>query len=103
MKKLAVLGALLPLILLTSSIASAFDLSKVHNLVVFGDSLSDNGNTYVAAGLPKPPYYHGRWTMGITWVDYFTRTTETWLRPLRMSPLLRAFLAFAASISQLRD
>jgi outer membrane lipase/esterase len=64
MKKLAVLGALFPLILLTSSIASAFDLSKVHNLVVFGDSLSDNGNTYVAAGLP--PYYHGRWTMGIT-------------------------------------
>jgi phospholipase/lecithinase/hemolysin len=73
MKKLAVLRALFPVILLTSSIASAFDLSKVHHLVVFGDSLSDNGNTYVAVGLPKPPYYDGRWTNGYNWVDYFTR------------------------------
>jgi phospholipase/lecithinase/hemolysin len=73
MKKLAVLRALFPVILLTSSIASAFDLSKVHNLVVFGDSLSDNGNTYAAVGLPKPPYYNGRWTNGHNWVDYFTR------------------------------
>jgi phospholipase/lecithinase/hemolysin len=73
MKKLAVLRALFPVILLTSSIASAFELSKVHNLVVFGDSLSDNGNTYAAVGLPKPPYYDGRWTNGYNWVDYFTR------------------------------
>jgi phospholipase/lecithinase/hemolysin len=73
MKKLAVLRALFPVILLTSSIASAFDLGKVHNLVVFGDSLSDNGNTYVAVGLPKPPYYDGRWTNRYNWVDYFTR------------------------------
>ena len=34
MKKLVVLGTLLPLIFLTSSIAAAFDLGKVHNLVV---------------------------------------------------------------------
>ena len=73
MKKLDVLRALFPVLLLTSSIASAFDLSKVHNLVVFGDSLSDNGNTYAAVGLPKPPYYKGRWTNGYNWVDYFTR------------------------------
>ena len=72
MKKLAVLGALFPVILLTSSIAVAFDLSKVHNLVVFGDSLSDNGNSYAAVGLPKPPYYKGRWSNGYNWVDYFT-------------------------------
>ena len=73
MKKLAVLGVLFPVILLTSSIAAAFDLSKVHNLVVFGDSLSDNGNSYAAVGLPKPPYYKGRWSNGYNWVDYFTR------------------------------
>src|SRR5258708_28470946 len=72
MKKLVVLGTLLPVILLTSSIAAAFDLGKVHNLVVFGDSLSDNGNTFAAVGLPKPPYYNGRWTNGLNWVDYFT-------------------------------
>jgi hypothetical protein len=51
MKKLVVLGTLLPVILLTSSIAAAFDLGKVHNLVVFGDSLSDNGNTIAAISL----------------------------------------------------
>jgi thermolabile hemolysin len=73
MKNLVVLGVLFPVILLTSSIAAAFDLSQVHNLVVFGDSLSDNGNTYAAVGLPKPPYYKGRWTNGYNWVDYFTR------------------------------
>jgi thermolabile hemolysin len=43
------------------------------NLVVFGDSLSDNGNTFSAAGLPKPPYYDGRWTNGLNWVDYFSQ------------------------------
>ena len=72
MKKLLVLPTLLPLIFLTSSIAAAFDLGKVHNLVVFGDSLSDNGNTFAAVGLPKPPYYKGRWTNGLNWVDDFT-------------------------------
>ena len=73
MKKLAVFRVLFPVILLTSSIAAAFDLSKVHNLVVFGDSLSDNGNSYAADGVPKPPYFEGRWTNGYNWVDYFTR------------------------------
>ena len=59
MKKLVVLVTLLPLVLLTSSIAGAFDLSKVHNLVVFGDSLSDNGNTFAAVGLPNRPIIRG--------------------------------------------
>ncbi len=40
-------------------------------LVVFGDSLSDTGNSLVAAGLPQPPYVDGRWTDGPNWVDYF--------------------------------
>jgi phospholipase/lecithinase/hemolysin len=43
------------------------------NLVVFGDSLSDNGNTFSVVGLPKPPYYMGRWTNGPNWVDYFSQ------------------------------
>jgi phospholipase/lecithinase/hemolysin len=43
------------------------------DLVVFGDSLSDNGNTFSTAGLPKAPYYNGRWTNGPNWVDYFSQ------------------------------
>jgi phospholipase/lecithinase/hemolysin len=45
---------------------------RAAQLVVFGDSLSDNGNTLAAAGVPQPPYYDGRWTDGPNWVDYFT-------------------------------
>src|ERR1700761_6724036 len=43
------------------------------NLVVFGDSLSDNGNTFSSVGLPKAPYYDGRWTNGPNWVDYISQ------------------------------
>jgi phospholipase/lecithinase/hemolysin len=43
------------------------------NLVVFGDSLSDNGNTFSSVGLPKAPYCDGRWTNGPNWVDYFSQ------------------------------
>ena len=36
-----------------------------NRLVVFGDSLSDNGNLYAAAGQPtSPPYYQGRFSNG---------------------------------------
>ena len=37
---------------------------RAAQFVVFGDSLSDNGNTLAAAGVPQPPYYDGRWTDG---------------------------------------
>lgn len=33
-------------------------------LVVYGDSLSDNGNLYAASGLPGAPYYAGRRSNG---------------------------------------
>jgi phospholipase/lecithinase/hemolysin len=36
--------------------------ARAAQFVVFGDSLSDNGNTLAAAGVPQPPYYDGRWT-----------------------------------------
>ena len=50
---------------------------NVQDLVVFGDSLSDNGNTFSTAGLPKAPYYNGRWTNGPNWVDYFSQFAGT--------------------------
>lgn len=57
--------------------AGAFDLSKFEQVVVFGDSLSDNGNAYFLTNgqdppsLPNGPYYEGRWSNGPIWVDYF--------------------------------
>ena len=34
------------------------------SLVVYGDSLSDNGNLYSLIGYPPPPYYDGRFSNG---------------------------------------
>ena len=42
-------------------------------LYVFGDSLSDSGNTYSAFGTPEsPPYWQGRYSNGKNWVDFST-------------------------------
>jgi phospholipase/lecithinase/hemolysin len=38
---------------------------------VFGDSLSDNGNSRALFQVPPPPYFDGRWTNGPNWLDYF--------------------------------
>jgi phospholipase/lecithinase/hemolysin len=61
------------------------DASEQH-LVVFGDSLSDNGNSLELFGLPKAPYgntydvtketFPGRWTDGQNWVDYFPKVAR---------------------------
>jgi phospholipase/lecithinase/hemolysin len=51
--------------------ANASNLSRFKHLVVFGESLSDNGNSLFLFGVPQPPYYNGRWSNGPNWVDYF--------------------------------
>lgn len=64
MKLLITLGAIL-----FSGVLSAI---PVHNIVVFGDSLSDNGNLYrvMKNQLPQsPPYYEGRFSNGPVWVE----------------------------------
>ena len=71
-------------ILCLSTFASAATLNKV---VVFGDSLSDNGNIYeyTKHQLPiSPPYYAGRFTNGPVWIElltqsYFPQTAKTHL------------------------
>jgi phospholipase/lecithinase/hemolysin len=55
--------------------AAAFDFSRFERLVVFGDSLSDDGNAFAldpsSFQPPTPPYYMGRFSNGPNWVDYF--------------------------------
>jgi phospholipase/lecithinase/hemolysin len=67
MKKSPLTAFPLAALTLLLSIVSA----RAAQFVVFGDSLSDNGNTLAAAGVPQPPYFDGRWTDGPNWVDYF--------------------------------
>ncbi|WP_186644121.1 SGNH/GDSL hydrolase family protein [Fluviispira vulneris] len=54
-----------------------FKKSKIKQIIVFGDSLSDTGNlkrwTKV---IPYYPYWYGRFSNGFIWPDYFTNTTQ---------------------------
>ena len=57
------------LMLFFSTWATATPLNKI---VVFGDSLSDNGNLYeyMKHKLPiSPPYFEGRFTNGPVWIE----------------------------------
>ncbi|OKH24431.1 hypothetical protein NIES593_07040 [Hydrococcus rivularis NIES-593] len=59
------LGSNEPLVGLASSETNGID-----DLYVFGDSLSDIGNTFnLVGGPPSPPYFNGRFTNGPTWVE----------------------------------
>ncbi|BCA94407.1 lysophospholipase [Legionella antarctica] len=69
MKLLATLGAYL-----FSGIVAA---NPLHNIVVFGDSLSDNGNLYefMKHQLPQsPPYFEGRFSNGPVWIEYLVKS-----------------------------
>ena len=71
-KRLSLLALWLAVFSLPVPSVYGFDLQNFQRLVVFGDSLSDNGNSFVSVGRPQPPYYKGRWTNGANWVDYFS-------------------------------
>ncbi len=69
MKLLVTLGAFL--------FSSLINAAPLHNIVVFGDSLSDNGNLYeiMKHQLPQsPPYYEGRFSNGPVWVEYVIKS-----------------------------
>lgn len=72
------------LFLFTNSHASSLTETPLRfkNLVILGDSLSDNGNLYngntawwlpiPAHFIPKSPYYEGRFSNGPVWSDLFS-------------------------------
>lgn len=51
--------------------------TPLHNIVVFGDSLSDNGNLYEVMKHqipPSPPYFEGRFSNGPLWIEHLIQS-----------------------------
>lgn len=71
MRRLALVAFCLGLFFAGAPSANASDRSKFNRPVVFGDSLSDNGNSLFLFEVPQTPYYNGRYSNGPNWVDYF--------------------------------
>ena len=73
--------ALLSSLVLVSPLSTVFadPLNQINQLVVFGDSLSDNGNAYILTGYPKPPLYAvGEYTDGPTTIPATTGPFGLW-------------------------
>ena len=43
-------------------------------IYAFGDSLTDTGNLFALTGQPTEPYFEGRISNGIVWVEYLARS-----------------------------
>lgn len=80
MKKITMLFVVLSLFMVRLACAASID-----QIVTFGDSLSDNGNLYkiktiahkanpsVVVIPASPPYYKGRFTNDLVWVEYLAK------------------------------
>lgn len=64
---------------MTSLVFSTKRPELIDKLVVFGDSLSDIGTVFRATGgmyPPNPPYYQGRYSNGLVWVEYLAQRLD---------------------------
>ncbi|WP_292084316.1 MULTISPECIES: autotransporter domain-containing protein [unclassified Brevundimonas] len=78
-------AALAALTLAAVSTASAAGAQSYNRLVVFGDSLSDNGNLYLATGgstPASPPYYQGRFSSGPVFTERLGFNAANFMGPV---------------------
>lgn len=57
-----------------TSLAAYANAHVYDKIVVFGDSLSDNGNLFKWSGLPEKPYFEGRFSNGKLWIELIAKT-----------------------------
>ncbi|MEL6109245.1 MAG: SGNH/GDSL hydrolase family protein [Planctomycetota bacterium] len=58
-------------VFIATSCGAANGQPPYSSLVVFGDSLSDTGNTFAAVGIPPAEtYFQGRYSNGPVWIDF---------------------------------
>jgi phospholipase/lecithinase/hemolysin len=90
-KQIAATGFVLLSILLPLRAAAA----GFSQMYVFGDSLSDSGNVFNLTGrqVPPSPYFNGRFSNGLNWVDYLAQD-------LNLSPTLYTDLGQGISPTQ---
>lgn len=61
----------LPIVASLVALSATTTLASIDRIVLFADSLSDNGNVYKHSGFPpSPPYWKGRFSDGPTWAEH---------------------------------
>src|SRR5664279_4977217 len=63
------LNSVLKLAFVLLSVSAVAQAGSFSSVVVYGDSLSDNGNLFAATGQPGAPYYQGRRSDGLVAVE----------------------------------
>lgn len=72
----------------SAALATAASAQSYGRLVVFGDSLSDNGNLYIATGRtqpPSPPYFQGRFSTGPVFTELLGFNAANYTGPVNGS------------------
>jgi phospholipase/lecithinase/hemolysin len=63
------------IVLAVTMLGTSLQAGDITGIVAFGDSLSDVGNTFLAAGIPpSPPYYQGHYSNGPIWLEYLANS-----------------------------
>lgn len=52
------------------------NLPSYSGIYAFGDSLTDTGNLFALTSQPGPPYFEGRASNGILWIEYLAEELE---------------------------
>ena len=70
------IACLITLIFSTAQVAAQVATKKFGSIFTLGDSLTDHGNLFKLIGMPKPPYWQGRFSNGPVWAEQLATALE---------------------------